>query len=186
MPAAAGPAAEIHDEHDRKFEPLRRMNRHQADRVAGVDDGVRLVTGRQPLEVLGKPRHRRVAAVLDAANHRADFLQVFSRLSHARPARLEHVRGFVEHQLEHLGGRQTIDETEPSRDALARALEDEAIFAIERREVDGPARQRGCEVRGKRLQRRDPRAARIASAGTPRRANSTRAPRDSAAARGRP
>jgi hypothetical protein len=55
MPAAAGTAAEVDDKDDGKFQPLCRMNRHEANRIAGVDDGVRLIAGRQPLEVLREP-----------------------------------------------------------------------------------------------------------------------------------
>ena len=56
------------------------MHGHEAHRVDGVDGGVRFVADRKALEVLGDARERRIAAVLRAADHRAQLLQVFPRL----------------------------------------------------------------------------------------------------------
>ena len=57
------------------------MHGHQADRVDRVDRGVRFVADREPLEMFGDARERRVAAVLNAAHHAAQLLQVFARLA---------------------------------------------------------------------------------------------------------
>src|SRR5262245_16139849 len=139
MPATAGAAAQVHDEDNGKLQPLRRMNRHEADGIAGVDDGIRFVAGREPLDVLSEWWHRRVAAVLDTADHRANFFQVFSRLTHARASRLERISSFIEDELENFGRRQPIDELEPSLHALPCALQHESILAIERRQIDRAA-----------------------------------------------
>jgi hypothetical protein len=117
----------------------------------------------------GEPRHRRVAAVLDATDHRAYFFQVFPRLTHSRASRLERIGGFVEGELEDLGRWQPIDEPEPSCDALPRTLQHESILAIERRQIDGAGRQGRREIR-----------ARACSAGSDNRTNRERS---SAAAR---
>ena len=55
------------------------MHRHQVHRVDRVDDGVRLVAGRQAVEVRGEPGQREVAAVLEAPHEAADLLDVLAR-----------------------------------------------------------------------------------------------------------
>ena len=45
-----------------------------------VDRGVRFVADREPLEMVGDAGERRVAAVLNAADHAAQLLQVLARL----------------------------------------------------------------------------------------------------------
>ena len=60
-----------------------------------VDGGVRLVADGEPLEVIGDPGERGVAAVLHAPDHAAKLLQVLARLPAARSAQLEGVRRFA-------------------------------------------------------------------------------------------
>src|SRR5438477_8220258 len=85
---AARAPPDVDDEDDRELEPLRGVHRHQADGVDRVDRGVRLVADGEPLQMIGNPRERRVAAILRAADHRAQLLQVLARLPPPRPAEL--------------------------------------------------------------------------------------------------
>ena len=105
LTAPACAAAEVHDKYDRKFQALCSVDCHEVHRISRIDDGVGLVPCGQPLEMFREPRHRGIPAVLYSADHGANFFQVFARLPLPRTPRLEHVRRFIEHELEEFGRR---------------------------------------------------------------------------------
>ena len=108
---------EVHEEDDRELEPLGGMHRHQVDGASRLDDGVRLVTGAQGVEVAGQAPERRIAPAFDAPDERAHLLHVLARLIQPAPAELEGVRGLAEHGVDELARRNPIRELEPPRDA---------------------------------------------------------------------
>ena len=78
-PAAA--PLHVHDEDDRELQPLGRVRRHQVDGVDGIDDGVRLVAARHDArEMIDDAAERRVAAILNPSDERADLLEVLACL----------------------------------------------------------------------------------------------------------
>jgi hypothetical protein len=97
-----GATRQVHDEHHWKLEALRGVHGHQVHRIHGLEDRIRLVSRAERVEMLGEPRHRRVAAVLDAANEPAHLLDVLPRLLPPRAADLVRVRRFAEDLLEQL------------------------------------------------------------------------------------
>ena len=68
------------------------MHGHEVDRVERLENGVRLVSGGERVEVIGDARKGCVAAVLDAAYERAHLLQVLPRLLTTRTAEFAGVR----------------------------------------------------------------------------------------------
>ena len=101
-PARAGATVHVHDEDDRELESLRCMDGHQADCIVGVDGRVRFIADGEPLDMSGNPRERRVTAVLESTNHRAQLLQVFARLSIPRSFELRAVRRLVQQTRQQL------------------------------------------------------------------------------------
>ena len=86
-----GPLRQVHDEDDGELEPFRRVDGHQVDGVERLDDGVRLVARGQRIDVIGDPRERRIAAILDAADQPPHLLEVLPRLQPPRAAKLVRV-----------------------------------------------------------------------------------------------
>ena len=139
--------------------------------------------------MVGDPRERRVAAILDAADHAAQLLEVLARLPAARPRELEGVRRFAQHRVEQFRRRQPIDPRQPRGTAARSRSRTRPIFVVEharrRRRVGAehaPRPSSGAEPGAVRR----PTGARGANGGTPRRAD-PRADRPGiAAARRRP
>ena len=84
------------------------MHGHQVHGVGGVERGVGLVAHGQPIEVRGDSAQRGVAAVLDAAQERAELLEVLARLLEPRPAQLDAVGRLVEDEVDQLGRRHAV------------------------------------------------------------------------------
>ena len=108
------------------------MHRHQIDGVERVDDGIRFVAERELFQVVGDPRERRVAAVLNAADERPQLLQILARLPAPRAACLERVRRLAQNRVEQLRRRGEVHLREPARQRLADAGEHGAILNLER------------------------------------------------------
>ena len=96
------------------------MHRHQADGIARVDRSVRLVSDGEFVEVLGHAGERGVAAVLKAAHHRAQLLQVLARL--AVTGALQFARRYAvsaRTRASSSEGDQPVHACEPARHRLA-------------------------------------------------------------------
>ena len=90
------------------------MDGHQAHGVGRIDDGIRLVTDGEVIEVRDDALERAVAAILNPANDGADLLQVLARLGEARASQLDRVRRLLEDPIEQLRRRQPIGQGAPS------------------------------------------------------------------------
>ena len=112
---AAGPAREIDHEDDRKLESLRGVDGHQVHSVERIDHRIGFVADREPVKMSGDAAERRVTTVLDAAYQCAHLLQVLAGLQQPRAAHLHEIRRLGQHEIEELGGRQSIHEPSPPR-----------------------------------------------------------------------
>ena len=129
------------------------MDRHQVDRVDGVDDGVRLVARGEAIEVLGDAADGGVAAVLHAPHEVADLLQVLARLAEPTAAELEPVGRFLEHDVHEVRRRDAVHQPEPAVHGRPRLPEHGLILGVEiDLRGDGVAERLG-EARRQRLQR---------------------------------
>ena len=89
------------------------MDGHEPHGIPGVDGGVRFVTHRQAFELRGNPPHRRVAAVLDPPDHRAELLDVLVRLLEARAPELGEVGRLRDRRVEQFRRRHQIRPLSP-------------------------------------------------------------------------
>ena len=154
---AAGAAVEVGHEHDREFEPLRGVHRHQVHRVERIHHRVRLVASGQSRQVFGHARHRGVAVVLQPTCHGADLLQVLPRLRKPRPAKLERIGCVGDDAVEELRRRHAVHQRQPHGERRAKLVQHGAVLcrqALGRRlgarqdglharrdQADGPVRQ---------------------------------------------
>ena len=78
---AAATAPEVHKEDDRELQSLGRVHRHQIHRIDGIHGSRRLVTSGKAIEVIGHPRQRGVATILDPAHQAAHLLEILACLA---------------------------------------------------------------------------------------------------------
>ena len=116
------------------------MHGHQRDGVDRLDDRVGHA-GREPIDLIRDARHGRIPAVLNPPHESAHLLQARLRLRGLQATQLERVGRIGQHAIEHLGGRESIDEPHPLAHAAAGQRERAPVVV---RQGGGPGGQVGA------------------------------------------
>ena len=124
------------------------MDGHEVDGVERLDDGVRLVSRSERIDVVGDTRQRGIAAILNATDEPAHFFQILPGLLPSWAAQLECIRGCREHMFDEIRRRNAVHAHDPLPHVRSHVFKDPLILDIQLGEQTG-----GCGISQGRGQR---------------------------------